>query len=71
MDFISTKGKGLELCLEQRISASFQITSRQFILYSRTPLIPILVIRNANYPNWLGLSGIHFLTVIVLHLFMA
>jgi len=32
---------------------------------SRTQLIRI-----ANYPDWLGRSDKHFLTVIVLHLFM-
>ena len=36
--------------------------------YSRTPNIRTLVIRNANYPDRLGPSGKHFLTVIVLQL---
>jgi hypothetical protein len=39
--------------------------------YSITPLIRTLVIRIANYPYRLGPSGKHFLTVILLHLFMA
>jgi hypothetical protein len=36
--------------------------------YSRTPLIWTLVIRIANYPDRLGPSGKHCLTVIVVHL---
>ena len=39
--------------------------------YSRTPLIRQLVARTANYPDRLGPSSKHFLTVIVLHIFMA
>ena len=35
--------------------------------YSRTPLIRTLVIRISNYPDLLGPSVKHFLTVIVLH----
>ena len=38
---------------------------------SITPIIRTLVVRLANYPDRLGPSGKHFLTVIVLHLFMA
>jgi len=40
-------------------------------LHSRTPLIRTLVIRIANYPDWLGPSGKHVRTAIVLHIFMA
>jgi hypothetical protein len=39
--------------------------------YSITPLIRTLVIRIANYPYQLGPSGKHFLTVILLLLFVA
>ena len=35
--------------------------------YSRTPFIRTLVIRLANYPDRLGPSSKHFLTVIVLY----
>jgi len=35
--------------------------------HSSSPLIRPLVIRIANYPDWLGPSGKHFRTVIVLH----
>jgi hypothetical protein len=38
---------------------------------SRSPLIRTLVIRIAKYPYRLGPSGNHYLTVIVLRLFMA
>ena len=38
-------------------------------MYSRTPLIRTLVIRITKYPDLLGPSGKHFLTVIVLHIF--
>ena len=38
--------------------------------YSKTPLIRTLVIRNADNPDRLGPSGKHFLTVILLNLFM-
>jgi hypothetical protein len=41
------------------------------ILDSRTPLIRTLVILIAIYLDRLGPSGKHFLTVIVLHVFMA
>jgi hypothetical protein len=49
------------------------IWSRQTVsqyLYSRTPLIRTLVIRMAKYPDRLRLSGKHFLTLTLLHLFM-
>ena len=39
--------------------------------YGRYPLIRTLVIWTDNYPNPLGPSGEHFLTVFVLHPFMA
>ena len=38
--------------------------------YSITPFIRTLVIRIANYPDRLGPSGKHFLTVIVLQYFV-
>jgi len=38
--------------------------------YSMTPSIRMLVIRNTNYPDGFGPSGTHFLTVILLHIFM-
>jgi hypothetical protein len=39
--------------------------------YSKTPHIRFMAIRIANYPDWLGPSGKHFLLVILLRLFMA
>ena len=52
----------------KKIEISSKVSSRKFI---KTPLIWKLVIRIAKYPDRLGPSGKHFLTVIVLHLFMA
>jgi len=50
----------------RKIEISFIVSSRMYI---RTPLIRKLVFRMSNYPNQLGPSGKHFLTLIVLHLF--
>jgi hypothetical protein len=48
----------------KKLELSVTVSSRQYI---RTSIIRKLVIRISNYPNRLGPSGKHFLTVFVLH----
>jgi hypothetical protein len=55
------------LPLLKKLELSVIVSSRK---YSRIPLIRKLVIRIANYPDHLGPSSKHFLTVFLLHLFM-
>jgi len=50
----------------QYFTKTFENMVKSDITHNRTPLIQI-----ANYPDRLGPSGKHFLTVIILHLFMA
>jgi len=46
------------------------VTEMNTNIYSIVPLTRTLVIRFANYPDWLGTSGKNFLTVIVLPTFV-
>ena len=51
-------------------SSISMVTEMNTNIYSIVPLTRTLVIRFANYPDWLGTSGKNFLAVIVLPTFV-